>query len=63
VGNGGDLITFRDDAGGTYANSIFFNTDEGIEIEYRDDKHCSWDQFETEENLVIKNSVFQDIAK
>jgi hypothetical protein len=64
VGNGSEtLITFRDDAGGTYANSIFYNVSEGIEIEYRDDKHCSWDQFATEGNLVIKNNIFKGIAE
>jgi hypothetical protein len=65
VGNGSEtLITFRDDAGGTYANSIFYNTSEGIEIEYRDDKpHCSWDQFATEGNLVIKNNIFKSVGK
>ncbi len=63
VGNGGDLITFRDDAGGTYANSIFYRTASGIEIEYRDDKHSSWQQFEDENNLVIKNNIFKNIAQ
>ena len=64
VGNGSEtLITFRDDAGGTYANSIFYNVSEGIEIEYRDDKHCSWDQFANEGNLVIKNNIFKGIAE
>ena len=63
VGNGGDLITFRDDAGGTYANSIFYNTNEGVEIEYRNDKdHSSWDQF-ADGNLVIKNNIFKNVAK
>jgi hypothetical protein len=62
VGNGGDLITFRDDAGGVYANSIFFNTDGGIEVEYREDKHNSWDQF-SEGELVIKNNLFQNVAE
>ena len=62
VGNGNDLITFRDDAGGVYANSIFFNTNEGIEIEYREDKHNSLDQF-IEGELVLKNNLFQNIAK
>ena len=61
VGNGGDLITFRDDAGGVYANSIFFNTGGGIEVEYREDKHNSLDQF-IEGNLVIKDNIFQSVA-
>jgi hypothetical protein len=64
VGNGNEtLVTFRDDAGGTYANSIFYNTSKGIEIEYRDDKHSSWNQFEDEGNLVIKNNIFKNVAK
>lgn len=62
VGNGGDLITFRDDAGGTYANSIFYNTGSGIEIEYREDKHSSWNQFADEGNLVIKNNILKNVG-
>lgn len=62
VGNGGKLITFRDDAGGTYANSIFYNTNGSIEIEYRDDKHSSWNQFAEENNLVIKNNILKNVA-
>jgi hypothetical protein len=63
VGHGGNLITFRDDAGGTYANSIFFNTSGGIELEYRDDQHDTWSQFAEEGNLVIKNNIFKDVAQ
>ena len=62
VGNGGKLITLRDDAGAVYANSIFYNTNSGLEIEYREDIHSSWNQFE-EGNIVIKNNIFKDIAK
>jgi hypothetical protein len=61
VGNGNDLITFRDNAGGTYANSLFVNTGEGLEVEYRDDKHSSY-QMLTEGHLVIKDNVFHKVA-
>jgi len=61
VGNGNDLITFRDNAGGTYANTLFVNTGEGIEVEYREDKHSSY-QMLTEGHLVIKDNVFHKVA-
>ncbi|MGM0551660.1 MAG: carboxypeptidase-like regulatory domain-containing protein [Bacteroidota bacterium] len=58
VGNGnGTCITFRDNAGGTYANSIFANTNKGIEVEFRNDKHNSY-QMLTEEHLTLKNNLF-----
>jgi hypothetical protein len=58
-GDGGELITFRDNAGGTYANSIFMNAyKDGIEVEYRGDKGSSaYDMFK-DGKLVVKNNVF-----
>lgn len=62
IGHGGKLMIFRDNAGGTYANSIFANTASGVRIEYRDDKpSCSYDMF-TGGNITIKNNIFQDVA-
>lgn len=58
VGNGnGTCITFRDNAGGTYANTIFANTNKGIEVEFRNDKHNSY-QMLTEGHLTLKNNLF-----
>ena len=58
----GTMITFRDNAGGTYANSIFTNAEDGIEIEYRGDKgKCSVWMFENG-NLHLKNNVFYSVA-
>lgn len=63
IGNGnGRVITFRDNAGGTYANSIFASQAKGINVEFRDDKHNSLDQMLTEGNLVLKNNLFNLIA-
>lgn len=63
IGNGnGRVITFRDNAGGTYANSIFASQAKGIDVEFRDDKHNSLDQMLTEGNLILKNNLFNLIA-
>lgn len=63
VGNGnGRVITFRDNAGGVYANSIFASQEKGIDVEYREDKDNSLDQLVTNQNLVIKNNLFVSIA-
>jgi hypothetical protein len=62
IGKGDDLITFRDNAGGTYANSIFVNTGEGIEIEYRDDKASSSYDMLNNDHLVIKDNIFHKVA-
>ncbi len=62
MGHGGKLMIFRDNAGGTYANSVFAETGTGIRIEYRDDKGaCSWDRFAAGD-LVIKDNIFQNVA-
>lgn len=53
-------ITFRDNAGGTYANSIFFNQQKGIDIEYLSSE-CSWTRF-TKGDLHIEGNVFYQIA-
>jgi hypothetical protein len=63
IGNGnGRVITFRDNAGGTYANSIFASQAKGIDVEYREDKHNSLDQMVTDNNLILKNNLFNSVA-
>lgn len=63
VGNGnGRVITFRDNAGGMYANSIFASQEKGIDVEFRDDKDNSLDQLVTKQNLIIKNNLFIGIS-
>ncbi len=63
IGNGnGRVVTFRDNAGGTYANSIFASQAKGIDVEFRDDKHNSLDQMLTEGNLILKNNLLNLIA-
>ncbi len=65
-GDGNKTFTLRDNAGVTYANSIFVNFDKGVDIEYlEDDAHnmvaCSYKMFE-EGNVRIQNNVFYDVA-
>ncbi|MFP4620568.1 MAG: hypothetical protein ACLFM7_04615 [Bacteroidales bacterium] len=61
IGHDDNLITFRDNAGGTYANSIFVNTGEGIEVEYRDDKESSSYDMLNNDHLVIKDNIFHKV--
>lgn len=60
IGNGGKLMIFRDNAGGTYANSIFANTGTGIRLEYRDDKGGSSYDMLVAGNISIKNNLFDN---
>jgi len=53
-------VTFRDNAGGTYANSIFYNQHHGIDIEYLSSE-CSWTRFK-KGDLHILNNVFYQIT-
>ena len=63
IGNGSNkLITFRDNAGGTYANSIFVNHGNGIAVEYRDDKESSSYDMLKNGHLVIKDNIFHNVA-
>lgn len=61
-------VTFRDDAGGEYMNSIFANQAKGIDIEYREDGdgsstgQCSYSQWADAGNLKVENNIFQDVA-
>lgn len=54
-------VTFRDNAGGTYANSIFYNQHHGIDIEYLSSE-SSWTRFQ-QGDLHILNNVFYKISE
>lgn len=62
------VLTFRDNAGGHYYNSIFAEQAKGIDIEYRVDGdgssvgQCSYSQWADEEILKLENSIFQNVA-
>lgn len=62
------VVTFRDNAGGEYYNSIFAEQAKGIDIEYREDEggssldQCSYSQWADEEILKIGNNIFQNVA-
>lgn len=64
VGQGPDagkrLVTFRDNAGGNYANSIFYNQAKGVDIELLVGE-CSYTRFNAGE-LTLKNNLFYNIA-
>lgn len=69
---GKKVITFRDNAGGEYHNSIFAEQARGIDIEWRDDLGgdvagdptglCSYSQWADEEILKVENNIFQNVA-
>ena len=59
-GAGKRTVTFRDNAGGHYANSIFYSQQKGIDIEYLTDE-CSYTRFSNDQ-LTIKNNIFYQIA-
>jgi len=54
------LITFRDNAGGHYANSIMINQARGIDIELLSGE-CSYSKFESGD-LTLTNNMFWDVA-
>mgnify|MGYP006935315517 CR=1 FL=1 len=54
-------ITFRDNAGGNYANSIFYSQEKGIDIELLVDDN-SYTRFENGQ-LTIKNNIFFTIGE
>ncbi|MFC2100973.1 hypothetical protein ACFLRZ_04000, partial [Bacteroidota bacterium] len=61
----GAFVIFRDNAAGTYANSIFHNSAKGIRFEYRDDKHSSYDWLTDASpaaTLMIKNCLFSELG-
>ena len=55
------VITFRDNAGGKYYNSIFANQAKGIDVEILEGTQNSYKQFE-DGNLLVNNCIFQDVA-
>ncbi len=59
-GAGKRVITFRDNAGGHYANSIFYSQEKGIDIELLTGE-CSYTRF-GEEDLTLKNNLFYHIT-
>lgn len=59
-GAGKKLVTFRDNAGGHYGNSIFYSQEKGVDIELLVDQ-CSYNQF-SDENLTLKNNLFFSIS-
>ncbi len=62
IGNGeGRALTFRDNAGGQYHNSIFVNWAKGVDIENLDSEQDSYKQFQDGE-LALAGDVFWNIA-
>ena len=55
------VITFRDNAGGHYLNSIFTGQTKGIDIENLEEAQDSYKQF-TDGNLSLQNNIFWDVA-
>ncbi|MCK4663759.1 MAG: hypothetical protein KAT68_12885 [Bacteroidales bacterium] len=65
IGRGNDILNnlmiFKENAAGKYANSIFINQGKGIEIEYKENRKNSYDQFE-DGNLEFRNNIFYQIG-
>lgn len=66
VANGTRMVTFRDNAGGLYANSIFLDQAKGIDIEWMQNDaaelvQCSYKMWQ-DGNLEVKNNVFFNVA-
>ncbi len=59
-GAGKRVITFRDNAGGHYANSIFYGQEKAIDIELLANE-CSYTRFENDQ-LTIKNNIFFNVG-
>ncbi len=55
------VITFRDNAGGHYSNSIFSDQSKGIDIENLESDQDSYKQF-VDGNLSLNNNVFWNVA-
>jgi len=55
------MITFRDNAGGHYINSLFVNQAHGVDIENLSEAQDSYKQFQ-DGNLTLKNNVFWNVA-
>ena len=65
IGRGADagkrVITFRDNAGGHYLNSIFTEQTKGIDIENLEEAQDSYKQF-TDGNLSLENNIFWAVS-
>lgn len=61
IAAGKRLVTFRDNAGGNYANSIMFNQAKGIDVELLAGT-CSYNRFEAGQ-LTLTNNIFYNIAQ
>lgn len=65
IGRGADagkrVITFRDNAGGHYSNSLFVEQAKGIDIENLESAQDSYKQF-ADGNLVLNNNVFWNVS-
>ena len=55
------VISFRDNAGGHYMNSIFTDQSKGIDIENLEEAQDTYKQFE-DGNLTLENNVFWNVA-
>lgn len=56
-------ITFRDNAGGKYYNSIIASYGRGVDVEFRADRGgSSWDRYKAGE-LVFSNNLFYDMGQ
>jgi hypothetical protein len=58
---GDHLISFSNNAGGKFVNSIFINQGKGIDVEFDPDGDDSFRQFQIA-NLELKNNIFYQIA-
>lgn len=61
TGEGKRIITFRDNAGGHYINSIFVSQDKGIDIEFLTGSDDSYKQWQ-DGNLKVENNMFWNVA-
>lgn len=61
IGAGKRMLTFRDNAGGSYNNSIFLMQDKGIDIENLASGEDSYSRF-SGGDLTIANNIFYDVA-
>jgi len=60
IGAGNRLLTFRDNAGGEYHNSIFVNFDRGVDIEKLANEQDSYKMF-NDGFLALAGNIFYDV--
>lgn len=61
AGGGKRTLTFRDNAGGEYHNSIFYDYDQGVDVELLASGEHSWARY-TAGDLKLMNNVFYNVA-